>query len=145
MAFARLAQPVGMQVVALCDSWQERLEERAAGWDVTTYTDFEAFIEHDMDAVVLANFFHQHVPFAIKALASGKHVLSETSACKTMAEGVALARAVEKSDRIYIFGENYPYMAHIQEMRRLYQAGEVGELLFGECERQCAIGAVAGT
>ena len=61
-----------------------------------------------MDAVVLANYFHQHAPFAIKALKADKHVMSETAACHTLGEGVALARAVEKSGKIYMFAENYP-------------------------------------
>ena len=45
-----------------------------------------------MDAVVLANYFHEHAPFAVQALKADKHVMSETAACHTLAEGVALAR-----------------------------------------------------
>ena len=52
------------------------------------------------------------------ALTAGKHVMSETAACHTLGEGVALARAVEKSGKIYMFAENYPYMVYNQEMRR---------------------------
>jgi predicted dehydrogenase len=87
-----------------------------------------------MDAVVLANYFHQHAPFAIKALAAGKHVMSETTACKTIAEGVALARAVEKSGKIYLFAENYPFTAVNQEIQRLYRAGEIGDVRYAEGE-----------
>ena len=87
-----------------------------------------------MDAVVLANYFHQHAPFAVKALDAGKHVMSETAACHTLGEGVALARAVEKSGKIYMFAENYPYMVFNQEMKRLYQKGRVGEFKYGEGE-----------
>ena len=36
--------------------------------------------------------------------------MSETAACSTLTEGVALIEAVEKSGRIYMFAENYPYM-----------------------------------
>jgi predicted dehydrogenase len=101
---------------------------------VATYTDYDKFLEHDMDAVVTANFFHQHAPFAIKALRAGKHVMSETSACKTLAEGAALCRAVEESGKIYMFAENYPYTAPNMEMQRLYKNGELGEALYGEGE-----------
>ncbi len=132
--FARGAPAVGMEVVALCDTWKEKLKEQGKALGVTTYTDFDKFLEHDMDAVALSNYFHQHAPFAIEALQAGKHVLSETSACKTLGEGVALARAVEASDKIYMFGENYIYFAYIQEMRRLYRAGEIGEVQYAEGE-----------
>jgi predicted dehydrogenase len=133
--FARGAvEPLGMKLVALCDTWEERLNALGKELNVSTYTDYDKFLEHDMDAVVLANYFHQHAPFAIKALKAGKHVMSETSACFTLAEGVALIEAVEKSGKIYFFAENYPYMAFNHEMRRLYQKGEMGKFLYGEGE-----------
>ena len=138
--FARGSEAAtGLRLVALCDTWQERLEQErrelaARGTAVTTYTDYERFLEHDMDAVVLANHFHEHAPFAIQALRSGRHVMSECAACHTPAEGVALIRAVEETGRIYLFAENYPYMAYNQEMRRLYREGTVGTFLYGEGE-----------
>src|SRR5215813_11809108 len=78
---------VGMKLVALCDTWEAKLHEAGQRYGVTTYTDYDKFLEHDMDAVVLANYFHEHAPFAIKALAAGKHVMSETAACSTLAQG----------------------------------------------------------
>ena len=134
-SFARGAGPhLGLQLVALCDAWEAKLHKLGAELDVATYTDYDRFLEHDMDAVVLANYFHQHAPFAIKALQAGKHVMSETSACFTLAEGVALIEAVERSGKTYVFAENYPYARHNQEMRRLYLAGEVGQFRYGEGE-----------
>jgi predicted dehydrogenase len=123
-----------MELVALCDTWEERLQNIGRDLGVITYTDYERFLEHDMDAVILANFFHQHAPFAVKALEAGKHVMSETSACFTLAEGVALVEAVEKSGRIYMFAEHCPYMLFNQEMRKLYQSGLIGEFKYGEGE-----------
>jgi predicted dehydrogenase len=123
-----------MELVALCDNWDKRLESVSRELKVPTYTDYGKFLEHDMDAVILANYFHQHAPFAIQALQAGKHVMSETSACFTLAEGVALIEAVEKSGRIYMLAENYPYMVFNQEMRKLYQSGRIGEFKYGEGE-----------
>lgn len=125
---------LGMRLVALCDTWKERLESVGREFGVTTYTDYDRFLEHDLDAVVLANYFHQHAPFAIKALHAGKHVLSETAANTTLAEGVALCRAVEQTGKTYMLAENYPYTRFNQEMRRLYQAGEIGRVTYAEGE-----------
>jgi predicted dehydrogenase len=132
--FARQAESAGMELVALCDIWEARLNEVAKGFGVAAYTDYDRFLEHDMDAVVLANYFHEHAPFAIKALKAGKHVMSECAACSTLAEGVALCRAVEESGRIYMFAENYPYTAFNQEMARLCREGEIGRILYAEGE-----------
>lgn len=122
----------GMKLVALCDTWEEKLREKGKEYGVATYTDYDKFLEHDMDAVVLANYFYEHAPFAIKAFRAGKHVLSECAACHTMAEGVAIAREFEKHNLIYMFAENYPFMAYNQEMRRLYMSGNMGKFIYGE-------------
>jgi mycothiol synthase len=135
MSFASSASELlGMKLVALCDTWEERLLQAGKQFDVTTYTDYDRFLEHDMDAVVLANYFHQHAPFAIKALCAGKHVMSETSSNTTLAEGVALCRAVEETGKIYMLAENYPYTKFSQEMRRVYKSGELGQVLYAEGE-----------
>jgi len=128
------AHAVGMKPVALCDTDAERLAAAGKSLGVETYTDYDRFLEHDMDAVVLANYFHEHAPFATKALEAGIHVMSECTSCFTLAEGVALVRAVEGSGKIYMLAENYPYMAYNQEMRRLYQAGRIGTFMYGEGE-----------
>ena len=125
---------VGMELVALCDTWEEKLREAGQRYGVATYTDYNTFLQHDMDAVVLANYFHEHAPFAIKALAAGKHVMSECTCNATLAEGVALCRAVEQSGLIYMLAENYPYTVFNMEMRRLYRGGEIGEVTYAEGE-----------
>jgi len=125
---------VGMKLVAICDVWEERLQAAGRTHGVATYTDYDAFLEHDLDAVILANYFHEHGPFAVKALDAGKHVLSETSSNGTIAEGVALCRAAERSGCVYMLAENYCYTVFSQEMRRLYRTGEIGRATYAEGE-----------
>ena len=134
MSFARGAAHAGLELVAICDKWEEKLAEANEELGIATYTDYDEFLTHDMDAVILANYFHQHAPFAIKALKAGKHVMSETACNSTLAEGVALCRAVEESGCIYMLAENYVFTAFSMEMARLYQAGEVGEVTYAEGE-----------
>ena len=134
LSLARLVKYVDMELVAVCDIWEERLKKVGQEFNIATYIDYEKFLEHNMDAVILANYFHEHAPFAIKALEAGKHVLSETSCNFTVAEGVALCRAVEKSGLVYMLAENYPYTKFIQEMRRIYLSGEIGEVTYAEGE-----------
>ena len=134
-AFATSAGPLlGIELVALCDVWKERLRNLGKQLNVAIYTDYDRFLEHEMDAVVLANFFHEHAPFAIKALKAGKHVMSETSCNATLAEGVELCRTVERTRLIYMLAENYPYTAFNMEMRHLYRSGEIGEVTYAEGE-----------
>ena len=72
------------EIVAICDKSREVLEaqrENAEGLNLTLYDNFDEFILHDMDAVVLANYANEHAPFAIKAMKRGLHVFSEVLPC----------------------------------------------------------------
>lgn len=130
-------QAENAELVAVCDKAPYELEKvrREAGdLPVACYDNFDDFIKHDMDAVVLANYANEHAPFAIRCLEAGKHVFSEVLPVQTMKEAVALVEAVEKSGLVYAYGENYCYMAAPREMRRLYRAGKIGELEYAEGE-----------
>ena len=46
--FARTVGPfVGMELVALCDTWEERLQSLGKELEVATYTDYDRFLELD--------------------------------------------------------------------------------------------------
>lgn len=125
------------EVVAICDKWVEGLERQKAKLNdprITYYTNFEDFIKHDMDAVVLANYANEHAPFAIKAMRAGKHVFSEVLPVQTMKEAVELIETIEETGMVYAYGENYCYMPAPYEMRRLYREGKIGEFEYGEGE-----------
>lgn len=133
-SFMQGAAGTGMQLVAICDTWKTRLAEVGKRYGVKTYTDYDQFLRHDMDAVILANYCHDHAPFAVKALNAGLHVMSECIAARTMAQCVSLCEAVERTGRIYMLAENYPYMLACQELRRVYHTGEIGKVRYAEGE-----------
>ena len=125
------------ELVAICDRDQGKLDhmkELFPGEHITYYTNYEEMLKHDMDVVVLANFSTQHAPFAIKAMESGINVISELMPFQHMKEAVELIETVERTGRIYCYAENYCYMESPWEMKRLYQAGEIGTLEYAEGE-----------
>jgi len=125
------------ELVAICDKWEEGLEiqkRKHKDRNIAYYTDFDSFIQHDMDAVVLANYANEHAPFAIRAMKAGKHVFSEVLPVQTLKEAVELIETVEETGMTYAYGENYCYMPAPTEMRRLYKEGKLGEFEYGECE-----------
>ena len=127
---------LGCEIAALCENNEKRAEAgiERLGIDVPVFDDFEEFIEQEMDAVVLANYFHEHAPYAIKCFEKGIHVLSECISNGTMAQGVELLRAFEKSNSVYMIGENYPQMIFNREMRRVCDGGSLGKILYAEGE-----------
>ena len=98
------------------------------------FTDFDKFIDSGMDIMILANFFHKHAEFAIRALNKGIHVLSETLPATTMKECVDLCEAVEKSGCKYMLSENYAYFASTIEMKKIYESGKLGDAVYAEGE-----------
>ena len=133
-SLAHNAKLSGMELVAVCDNFPARLEKAVKDMGVVGYADFDEFLKHDMDAIIVASCFHQHAPFAIKALKAGKHVLSETATNNTLREGVELYRVAKESGLVYMLAENYCYTRFNQEMKKLYEAGEIGECLYAEGE-----------
>jgi predicted dehydrogenase len=135
-SFAAQAEVMdGVKLVAVCDQREPSLNAfGAAHPGVTTYTNYDRMLEHDLDAVVLANYCTEHAPAAVQALQRGLHVMSECIACKTMGEAVELVRAVEASGKTYMLAENYSYMNFTQEMAHLYRQGEIGEFRYADGE-----------
>jgi len=125
------------EIVAICDKNLDVLEEQKknlAGQSITFYDNFDEFLQHDMDAVVLANYANEHAPFAIKCLNAGKHVFSEVLPVQTLKEAVELIETVERTGLVYAYGENYCYMEAPYEMRKLYRQGKIGEFEYAEGE-----------
>ena len=137
-SLARTLLALNCDIVALCE-FVEREEEllktaKEMPEGVALYHDFDEFINHEMDAVILTNYFHEHAPYAIKCFEKGLHVLSECISNGTMGEGVDLIRAFEKSNSIYMLAENYPQMIFNREMKRVCDSGALGRVLFAEGE-----------
>src|SRR5260370_33343603 len=116
---ARECQMVGMDVVAVCDLDRHRVSRACNALGAVGYQDYDTFLAHDMEGVILANSFDEHAPLAVKALQAGKHVLSETPACKSLAEGVQPLGTVQKTGLVYRFAANCPFMPHVSDLRRL--------------------------
>ncbi len=128
------------ELVAVCDKYQPLLDDckkeaEAAGlYNITYYPCFDDFINHDMDAVILANYANEHVPFGIRLMESGRHIMTECLTCATMKEAVELIEAVERTGMTYSYAENYCYTAVRWEMRERYRRGDIGELMYAEGE-----------
>ena len=75
------------ELVAVCDKYQPLLDrckkqaEEAGLYNITYYPCFDDFINHDMDAVILANYANEHVPFGIRLMESGRHIMTECLTC----------------------------------------------------------------
>ena len=100
-------QAENAELVAICDKSHDALDaqkQNAKGLNIAFYDNFDEFIQHDMDAVVLANYANEHAPFAIRAMKAGKHVFSELLPVQNLKEAVELVETVEATGKVYAYG-----------------------------------------
>ncbi|MEK7954206.1 Gfo/Idh/MocA family oxidoreductase [Luteolibacter soli] len=103
------ASHLGMpgKLLALCDVDKGHLDQRmkdAGGEEkgIKGYHDFREVLERkDIDVIHVATPPHWHALIAIAAAKSGKDVWCEKPMSRTIGEGIAMVKAVEKYERIF--------------------------------------------
>ncbi len=123
-------------VQAVCDIHADKLPEAAALLGAPEqYTDYETMLKKSpLDAVIIGTPMPLHVPQAILALESGRHVLSEVPAGVSVEECRDLVRVCRQSGAIYMMAENYTYMQPNVIVRTLVAEGLMGTPYYAEGE-----------
>lgn len=123
-------------IYAVMDKDPARVAEAKTicGEDVKVCNTFEELVSSGIEAVYLANYFHEHAKYAIIAMEHGVDVLSECTSAATMRDCVLLWEAVERTGRKYMLAENAPYFKQALELKRMYETGTLGKLLYAEAE-----------
>lgn len=128
-------------LVAACDRDPEAMEygkklfESAGITDCQYFTDYEELLRTDIDAVIVANDAVCHVPFVIKALDAGKHVLCEIPSINTVEEAYLLKAAVEAHPELtYMAAENCCFWAFVETWKKMREEGQFGEVVYAEGE-----------
>nr|WP_315427056.1 Gfo/Idh/MocA family oxidoreductase [uncultured Albidiferax sp.] len=115
---------------AICDVADD-LRERMA-WThkpEKSYGDYDAMLaDPDLDAVIIATSDAFHVPASLKALAAGKHVLSEKPLGVSVEEVVALKQAVQQSGKVLQVGHMKRFDAGLQAAKDFIDK-DMGQML----------------
>lgn len=103
----------------------------AAGFGVPTVTtDYrEVLRDPKIDAVHVCTPNAQHFPMAKEALEAGKHVLCEKPLAISVEEGEELTALAAKKGLRNCVCHNLRYYPMVQQMRRLREDGDLGEIL----------------
>lgn len=119
-----------VKLVAICDVAEDLLKQMATVHHVPkTYTDYDAMLsDEEIDAVVLGIAHEFHVPCAIKALKSGKHVLVEKPLGLSLKECLELKKVVEETGLILQVGNMKRFDGAIRFARDFIH-DKMGEML----------------
>ena len=121
---------VQAKVVAVSDPHPERLAELATSLGgLRTYSDNEALLaDPELDAVFIAAPNAFHAPLALRALASGKHVVVEKPFATNAAEAALVVEAARRAGKLLSVGMNQRFRADSQRVAQLVRAGKLGHV-----------------
>src|SRR4051812_23183065 len=119
------------EVIAIASSNEERLRAEASRLFIPrTYDTYEELLEDaDVDAVYIPLPNHLHVPWALKAMEAGKHVLCEKPIALTSTGAEQLLNATRHKPQLKVM-EAFMYRFHPQweAVKKMIGEGSIGEL-----------------
>jgi predicted dehydrogenase len=128
LAGARVAD--GVEVLAVASRDAARAQAYAAEHGLgRAHGSYEALLaDPDVDAVYIPLPNSLHVPWSIRALEAGKHVLCEKPLTRRPEEAEAAFDAAERAGRVLAEGFMWRHHEQAQRLRELVRDGTVGEL-----------------
>jgi predicted dehydrogenase len=120
-----------VDVVEVAATSQDKARAAAAGYNVLNATgDWRDVIaDPSIDAVHITTPNDSHFPIAKAAFEAGKHVLCEKPLAMSVAEARALVDLQAAKKLRGAVNHNLRYYPMVQQMRRMREAGEFGEIL----------------
>jgi predicted dehydrogenase len=120
-----------VEAAAIAGRNTEAAQRLGVGFSVPTITaDYREILRDPaIDAVHICIPNAQHFPMAKDALLAGKHVLCEKPLATTVEEGEELVSLAKQQGLRNCVCHNLRYYPMVQQMRRMCEAGDLGEIL----------------
>jgi len=118
-----------VEIVAVCDIVEARVQETAERYGATAYTNYEKLLvseQVDVVSVCLPNYLH--APVSIAALHAGSHVLCEKPMATSREEAAAMIDAAEKNHKTLMIGHNQRFVSSHEKAKKLIADGELGKI-----------------
>ena len=124
----------GLTLAAVCDKSPARIDAaRSLAPDVASFTDGEDMLEgDDIDLVIVSTPPSSHAEWALRAIATGKHVVVEKPFCLTTAEADEMVAAAGATDRLLAVYQNRRWDSDYLTLKRLLRSGAIGEVFHYE-------------
>jgi UDP-N-acetylglucosamine 3-dehydrogenase len=118
-----------VEIVAVCDIVEDRVNEFAAQYEAKAYTNFEELLaDPNIDAVSVCTPNYLHAPISIAALNAGKHVLCEKPMATSREEAEKMIEAANRNGKKLMIAHNQRFVPSHQKARQLIENGEVGKI-----------------
>jgi scyllo-inositol 2-dehydrogenase (NADP+) len=141
-AHARQMQEYGLELVAVCDSNENRKAQAIIDFPgIRAYTDSESMLaEQDIDLVVVITPHNTHVDLARSVLEHGKHCILEKPMCIKADNAVMLSQLAADLGLMLTVYHNRRWDGWYLMAKELIQAGVLGDIFmidmfFGGCKK----------
>jgi predicted dehydrogenase len=121
----------GMTTTAVCDLEPKRVEmaRQELGSDIAIFTDPQEFIDQgDFDLCIQILPHNIHAKWVIKALKTGRHVVTEKPFCITLDEADAMLAAAESESRMLSCFHNRRWDGDFLKILHLVRHGAIGQI-----------------
>jgi predicted dehydrogenase len=120
-----------VEAAAIAGRNVEAARQLGAGFSISAIaTDYREILrDPEIDAVHICTPNAQHFPMAKEAIEAGKHVLCEKPLATSVEEGEELVSLAAKKGVRNCVCHNLRYYPLVQQMRRMREAGDLGEIL----------------
>src|SRR5205823_12161938 len=119
-----------LELVAVASRDPARAEAYARDWGIErAYGSYDALLEDaDVEAVYVSLPNSLHVPWSIRALEAGKHVLCEKPLARSAGEAEEAFDAAERAGRFLMEAFMYRHNPQTARLTQLVDEGAIGEL-----------------
>ncbi|MFZ3591319.1 Gfo/Idh/MocA family protein [Bacillus sp. DJP31] len=122
-------QNVQVEIVAVCDIVEERVNEFASQYGAKPYTNYEELLaDPRIDAVSVCTPNYLHAPLSIAALNAGKHVLCEKPMATSREEAENMIEAAKRNNKKLMIAHNQRFVPSHQKARQFIANGDVGKI-----------------
>ena len=131
------------RITAVADPVPVAAEKLAAIYGAKTFAS-PAQLAGEVDAVVISSPNFMHREHALAMAAAGKHLFIEKPMALNLADADAIVAAVEKAKVHSLIGFSVRFGGLPVQMKKMYQAGDLGDFVSLWSRRLCALNVPAG-
>lgn len=127
------AEADNVQVVAVCDVYNRRIERAKKTGSCEGYADYRKVLDRkDVDAVLIATPDHWHGKITIDAMESGKNVYCEKPMTHTVEQAIAVRDAARRLKKVLQIGPNATGGDQYWQANEAIKSGRIGKVTWAQ-------------
>lgn len=119
----------GVTIAGVFDDDMRRGKQAASKYGTTHYSDVDAFLASDLDAVIVCSENIHHKEMVIKAAKAKKHILCEKPLATTKEDAEEMIKICEENGVILQTAFPVRFSRPIQKVKQMIEQSEIGDIM----------------